>query len=148
MTTSLNFSMSELIHSDTAVKYKINNMPDISSLDRMLKLIYFCLQPLRDKLGKPIRIVGGYRSYALWLKLQELGLNPAKNSQHMTGEAADLSVEGMTKEKLFHFIRLAGIDFDQLIWEQDNNCVHISYRHGNNRKEVLIRNKQHICCRL
>lgn len=145
---NLNFSMSELIHSDTAVKYRINNMPDISSLDRILKLIYFCLQPLRDKLGKPIKIVGGYRSYQLWLKLYDLGKNPAKNSQHMTGEAADLKVDGMTKEELFHFIRLSGIPFDQLIWEQDNNCVHISYKHKNNRKEVLIRNKNHICYKL
>ena len=145
---ALNFSMSELIHSDTAVKYRINNMPDISSLDRMLKLIYYLLQPLRDKLGKPIIIVGGYRSYELWKKLQELKLNPSKTSQHLTGEAADISVKGMTKEKLFHFVRLSGIEFDQLIWEQDNNCVHVSYRYGNNRNEVLIRNKNHICYKL
>ena len=141
----LNFSMSELIHSDTAFKYNINNMPDISSMDRMLELIVYCLQPLRDKIGKPVNIVGGYRSYSLWKKLKEIGLNPAKNSQHMTGEAADLSVKGMTKEELFHFIRLSEIEFDQLIWEQDNNCVHISYRHNKNRKQVLIRNKNHIC---
>mgnify|MGYP006898260403 CR=1 FL=1 len=32
-------------------------------------------------------------------------------------------------------------DFDQIIWEQDSNCVHLGYRHGNNRKQVLIRYK-------
>ena len=45
---NLNFSMSELIYSDTAVRNNINNMPDINSLDCMLNLIVYCLQPVRD----------------------------------------------------------------------------------------------------
>lgn len=57
--------MSELIHSDTAVKYNINNMPDINSLDNMLNLIIFCLQPLREILKKKIIITNGFRSCAL-----------------------------------------------------------------------------------
>ena len=44
----LKFDISELIHSDTAVRKNINNMPDINSLDNMLKLIYYCLQPIRE----------------------------------------------------------------------------------------------------
>ena len=44
---TLNFKMSELIYSDTAVRHNINNMPDINSLDCMLDLIYNVLQPLR-----------------------------------------------------------------------------------------------------
>ena len=60
----LNFLISELIKSDTAAKYNINNMPDINSLDNMLYLIIFCLQPLRDKLGRPIIITNGFRSAA------------------------------------------------------------------------------------
>lgn len=136
---NLNFLISELIRSDTAIKYNINNMPDINSLDNMLQLIVFCLQPLRDKLGKAIIIVNGFRSAALWTKLNQLGYKPSKTSQHLKGQAADLKVNGMTQEQLFNFIRTAGVEFDQLIWEQDSNCIHISYVKGKNRKEVLIR---------
>lgn len=140
---SLNFTISELIKSDTAAKYNINNMPDIYSLDNMLNLIWYCLQPLRDKLGKPIIITNGFRCFALWKKLNDLGLNPSKTSQHLKGQAADLVVNGMTQEALFNFIKKAGVEFDQLIWEQDNNCVHISFVKGKNRKQILIRDKNH-----
>lgn len=140
---SLNFTISELIKSDTAARYNINNMPDIYSLDNMLNLIWYCLQPLRDKLGKPIIITNGFRCFALWKKLNDLGLNPSKTSQHLKGQAADLVVNGMTQEALFNFIKKSGIEFDQLIWEQDNNCVHISFVKGKNRKQILIRDKNH-----
>ena len=135
----LNFLISELIKSDTAIKYNINNMPDIDSLDNLLLLIAFVLQPLRDKLGKPIIITNGFRSYALWKKLYELGYNPSKTSQHLKGQAADLMVQGMSQHDLFYFILNSGIEYDQLIWEQDSNCVHISFSKGRNRKEALIR---------
>ena len=58
----LNFLLSELIKSDIAIKYNINNMPDINSLDNMLNLIFYCLQPLRDKLQKPVIITSGFRN--------------------------------------------------------------------------------------
>lgn len=137
---NLNFKISEMISSQTAAKYNINNMPDINSIDSMLELIVFCLQPIRDKLGKPITITNGYRSIALWNKLHQLGYNPSKTSQHLKGQAADLVVNGMTQQQLFDFIRKSGIMYDQLIWEQDNNCIHISFVKGHNRKETLVRN--------
>ncbi len=135
----LNFKISELIKSDTAIRYNINNMPDINSLDNMLLLIVFCLQPIREKLGKPIIITNGFRSYSLWKKLSDLDLKPSKTSQHLEGKAADLAVAGMSQHDLFYFILNSGIEYDQLIWEQDSNCVHISYNKGRNRKEALIR---------
>lgn len=58
----LNFTISELIHSDKAVSLNINNMPDINSLDCMLNLIVLCLQPIRDKLAKPMIITSGFRN--------------------------------------------------------------------------------------
>jgi hypothetical protein len=137
----MNFKLSELIHSDTAIKYNINNMPNIDALDNMLELIVYCLQPLRECLKKPVIITNGYRSYALWKKLQEMGYNPSKTSQHLFGQACDIKVNGMSQEALFKFIKSSGIEYDQLIWEQDSNCVHISYVKGKNRKQTLIRDK-------
>ena len=128
--TTLNFTMSELIYSDTAVKNNINNMPDINSLDCMLDLIVYCLQPLRDKLGLPMVITSGYRNS----EVNKL-VNGAKNSQHMKGQAVDFTVSGYTPAQLVTLIKGYGIEFDQLINEYDS-WVHISYVKGNNKGDV------------
>ena len=128
---NLNFTISELIKSDTAVKNNINNMPDIKSLDNLLNLIFYCLQPLRDKLGKPIIITSGYRCE----KVNTL-VKGKNNSQHLKGQAADFKVAGMTITQIIDFVKKSGIEYDQLINEYDR-YVHISYVKGNNRKSCF-----------
>lgn len=130
---NLNFTMSELLHSDIAEKYNISNIPDKKSLDNMLLLIVNCLQPLREYIGKPMNISSGYRS-------PRLNAHPlikgASTSQHTTGEAADFTIKGMTPKQIVEKVKASGVEYDQLINEY--NCwVHISYRKGNNRKQVL-----------
>lgn len=128
---SLNFKFSELIYSDTAVKNNINNMPDINSLDNMLDLIYFCLQPIRDKIGKPMIITSGYRCQ----QVNKL-VGGAVNSQHTKGQAADFTIKGMTPAQIIFQISVMGIEYDQLINEYDK-WVHISFNKGYNRKQLL-----------
>ena len=129
--TNLNFKISELIYSDTAVKNNINNMPDINSLDCMLDLIVCCLQPIRDKLGKPVTITSGYRCS----EVNNL-VGGVSTSQHCKGQAVDFTVSGCTPAQLVTLIKGYGIEFDQLINEYDK-WVHISYNKGNNRRQVL-----------
>lgn len=126
----MNFKISELIHSDTAVAYKINNMPDINSLDCMLDLICDCLQPIRDKLKKPMIITSGYRCPAL-----NRAVGGVTNSQHTKGQAVDFHVNGMTIKEVIDFVIKSGVPFDQLVDER--SWVHISYRKNNNRRQVL-----------
>ena len=128
--TDLNFKMSELITSDTANIRKINNMPDINSLDAMLDLIVFCLQPLRERLKKPVIITSGYRSR----EVNKL-VGGAQNSQHTKGQAVDIVVNGLTPAQLTDFIAAQkDIPFDQLINEYDR-WTHISYVNGKNRRQ-------------
>lgn len=127
----LNFKLSELIHSDTAIKHNINNMPDINSLDNMLSLIVCCLQPIREKLNKPMIITSGYRNS----EVNKL-TGGVSNSQHLFGQAVDFVVNGMTIAQIVDFIRTSGVEFDQLINEYDR-WVHISYVKGKNRRKVL-----------
>ena len=129
MTTTLNFSISELIHSDTAIRNNINNMPDIKSIDNMLELIVYCLQPIRDKLKKPMIITSGFRNQ----QVNKL-VGGVANSQHTTGQAVDFYVKGMTIKELKDFIIKLGIEYDQVINEYDKWC-HISYNKGHNRKQ-------------
>lgn len=125
----LNFKMSELIQSDTAIRHNINNMPDINSLDCMLDLIYYVLQPLREKLGKPIIVTSGYRNS----EVNKL-VGGATNSQHTKGQAADIIVNGLSPQQLIDLIQKSGIEYDQLINEYDQ-WTHISFVKGKNRKQ-------------
>ena len=128
---NLNFKMSELIHSDTAVQHNINNMPDINSMDNMLNLIVYCLQPIRDKLKKAMVITSGYRN----AQVNKL-VGGVSNSGHQYGQAVDFTVSGMTPAQVVDFIKKTGIEFDQLINEYDK-WTHISFNKGKNRKQVL-----------
>lgn len=53
------------------------------------------LQVLRDAVGKSITITSGYRSPEHNAKIKG-----AKNSQHITGMAADIKVKGMTPKEV------------------------------------------------
>ncbi len=129
--SNLNFTISELIKSDTAEKNGINNTPDINSLDNLLELIFYVLQPLRDKLKKPIVITSGFRS----VKVNKL-VGGVDNSQHLYGQAADITVSGMSAAQLFDFVKNSGIKYDQCINEY-NSWVHVSYNKGHNRKQAF-----------
>ena len=127
----LNFKISELAHSDTAVKYNINNMPDINSLDYMLDLIFYVLQPLREKLGTPIVITSGYRCD----KVNKL-VGGVATSQHTKGQAVDIQTKKMSTQELFNYILKSRLEYDQLINEY-NRWVHISFVKGKNRKQCF-----------
>lgn len=53
------------------------------------------LQVLRDKIGKPITVISGYRSPEYNKKI-----NGARRSQHMIAKAGDLIVKGMTPDEI------------------------------------------------
>lgn len=129
--TQLNFSMSELIHSDKAIQHNINNMPDIKSLDCMLDLIVYCLQPIREYIKKPMIITSGYRNK----EVNKL-VGGKTNSQHLKGQAADFIIKGMPVNQVIEKIKASGIEFDQLLNEY-NQWTHISFNKGKNRHNVL-----------
>lgn len=130
----LNFTMSELLHSDIAEKYNISNIPDKKSLDNMLYLIVDCLQPIRNYIGKPMVISSGYRSPRL---NGHPIINGSQTSQHTKGEAVDFTIKGMTIKQIIEKVKDSGVEFDQLINEKNVWC-HISYRKGENRKQILF----------
>lgn len=133
----LKFSISELIASDTAARHNINNMPDIRSLDSMLELIYYVLQPLREIIKKPMTITSGFRNSEVNRlvggAVDKFG-NPT--SQHCKGQAADFVITGMTPAQVIEIVKKSGIEFDQVINEY-NKWTHISFNKGKNRKQVL-----------
>lgn len=130
----LYFKMSELIHSDTAVRLNINNMPTIQAIDDMLDLIYYVLNPTRKHFGVPITVTSGYRCSVLNAKVG--GKN---NSQHLKGQAADFVVKNGDLHKVFEYIK-NNLEYDQLLFERDskgNKWIHVSYVKGKNRKQAI-----------
>lgn len=129
--TNLNFTISELVHSDTATRQNINNMPDLKSLDNMLDLIVFLLQPIRDKFGS-IRVTSGYRCE----QLNRL-LKGATNSNHKIGAAADIIPLKATFKQIYDFI-INNLDYDECFIEKNSTgtmWLHVAYRKGNNRRK-------------
>lgn len=126
----LNFSIKELCASSTATRLGISNTPSIAVSDNLMLLIVNTLQPLRNALKKPVIISSGYRCE----KLNKY-IGGVTNSQHCKGQAADISVVGMSIDKLFDFIKHADIVYDQLIHE--GTWIHISFSKENNRRENL-----------
>lgn len=54
-----------------------------------------CLQNIRDFVGKPVRIDSGYRSFKYNQKLYRKMHKRPTDSQHISGRAADIKIEGM-----------------------------------------------------
>lgn len=132
MQLSKHLSRAEFERSDAATNYGINNTMNSGQLAKAMELAINCFEPIREHLGKPIRVNSGYRSPAVNKRI-----GGALTSQHSLGEAIDLDLHD---RDLFEWI-IDNVVFDQLIYEAGNDSkadwFHISYREGNNRKQVL-----------
>ena len=93
MKLSKNFSLEELIKSDTANECGIKNSPNSLELKNLTNLTTKILQPIRDAFGKPIIISSGFRCVQLNKKV-----GGASNSDHLFGAAADIHTSSNTYE--------------------------------------------------
>lgn len=122
------FTIEELTRTNTGIKNDIT--PD--SLYNIMTLVKKVLDPAREAYGAPIIVNSGYRSPEV-----NAAVGGAKNSQHCKGEAVDITCS----DNLNLFKILLDMEFDQLIYEHgDDNqpsWIHVSYREGNNRQQVL-----------
>lgn len=134
-----NFTLSELIKSNTAMRRGYDNTPNITQYQCLVELTENILQPLRDYFGTGIYISSGFRGERL-----NVAIGGATNSQHVKGQAVDIDQDNkgsrITNAQVFNYIRRK-LPFDQLIWEFGNETnpawVHVSYNKDYTRKEVL-----------
>jgi hypothetical protein len=108
-------------------------MPTAEHLENLKDLALNVFQPIRDHFKVPIHISSGYRS-----RILNNAVNGAAKSQHCLGEAIDIDVDGtsITNKQVFDFIK-DNLEFDQLINEFDYSWVHVSFKKGLNKKQVL-----------
>ena len=115
------FTISELIASDTAKKYGIDNTPSLETRQHLKELIEKLLNPIREAWGGPIIVTSGYRCP----KLNEV-CKGAKTSAHLTGYAADLVPGNGQRAKFIRFVqdylKKSKLPFDQCINEYNRWC--------------------------
>lgn len=129
------FTMRELTASATAVRRGIDNTPNAQVRANLTALVSNVLDPLREAYGKPIVVTSGYRSERL-----NKAVGGVRNSQHVTGYAADIRSVGDTvaeNRRLFNLIQQLRLPFDQLIDEHGYDWIHVSHVPGANRRQVI-----------
>ena len=110
MNLTRNFTLSELIKSDTAIRKGINNNPNAEQIEKLKALCENILQPVRDHFGR-VKVTSGFRSVELCL-----AIGSSERSQHAKAEAADFECPGVDNAELADWIH-KNLTYDQLILE-------------------------------
>ena len=139
---STNFTLEELIHSNTAKQKGLKNEPTQDHIENLKLLCTEILEKVREKLNTPLLVNSGYRS----TKVNEL-VGGSKTSQHLLGQAADIQIfdKKLTNADLFNtiveMIRSGELQIGQCIAEKVGGeiaWVHISTPTNRLRNQVLI----------
>jgi len=138
MRLSENFTLDELIKSQDAVRFGINNNPNVQQIESLRVLCISILQPVRNFFKMPVSVSSGYRSAELCEKI-----GSSSKSQHIKGEAADFEIFGVHNKDVSDWI-VKNLEYDQCIlefWSPDDpnsGWIHCSYTlERMNRKEYL-----------
>jgi zinc D-Ala-D-Ala carboxypeptidase len=128
-----NFSLDELLVSQTAARLGLDNTPSPEVVEELRRLCQLVLQPLRDAAQRPIVISSGYRARKV-----NKAVGGARLSAHLYGRAADFTIPGETPRATCERIVALGLPFDQVIQEFDR-WVHVAIAPagGAPRRQVL-----------
>jgi hypothetical protein len=95
--------------------------PPPPDVDARLQAVHdSILHPLRERLGRPLRVTSGYRSRAHDEAIGGAGVHPS-------GAAVDVLVEDMSSEELAATALQAGIPYGELVWyNAPDRHIHIT----------------------
>ena len=122
-------TVNEMLHSQTAEKLNIKNVPNDPIVIENLEHTIEQLDELRRLYGHPIIITSGYRCPEL-----NKAVGGKANSQHVKGQAADLKYD----PELLQFI-INNYHYDQLIEETSKRSkwIHISFNKEKERMQYI-----------
>jgi zinc D-Ala-D-Ala carboxypeptidase len=142
MNLTANFTLAEMIKSETALRHDMDNTPGETEIANLKALAENVLQPVRDHFGKGVKVNSGFRHPEVNAKV-----GGSKTSDHCQGQAADIEIPGVANADLAQWI-VDNLDFRQVILEfytpgvPDSGWVHVSYVAGDNKKQVLTATKK------
>lgn len=126
------FTLEELSVSQLATRRGIDNTPPPAARIALKALAENILEPLRKKAGKPVFVSSAFRCKELNNRI-----GGAPDSQHCDGEAADITLKGISPYTTAQMIVAMGLPFDQLILEF-GRWVHVSHNPiGAQRGQIL-----------
>lgn len=139
---SPNFTLSEMVKSETAVRKGLPNIPEATEIANLKVLAEKVLQPVRDHYKKGVKINSGFRHPDV-----NAAVGGSRTSDHTKGQAADLEIPGVANADLAEWIK-DNLKFTQLILEfytpgiPDSGWVHVSYNPANLKCQVMTAMKE------
>ncbi len=137
MNLTANFTLSEMVKSDTALRHNMDNTPGETEIANLKTLCEKVLQPVRDHFQTGVKINSGFRHPEVNAKV-----GGSKTSDHCKGQAADIEIPGIANADLATWI-MDNLTYTQLILEfytpgvPDSGWVHVSYDPANLKKQNL-----------
>ena len=131
----MNFTITELVKSQTAERLHIDNTPSAEIISKLTELIKYVLQPIREAYKRPIYVSSGYRCPKL-----NKAVGGVPTSQHVKGEAADIYVKNDNKQLFIVIKKLIEdnkITVGQLIDEYNYKWIHVSLPTPKHKNEIL-----------
>lgn len=132
-----NFTLEEMVKSETALRRGLDNTPSVEIVENLKLLCEKVLQPIRDHYGKGVKVNSGYRSPDV-----NAAVGGSRTSDHCKGLAADIEIPGVANGELAQYI-VQNLEFTQCILEfytqgvPDSGWVHVSYDPANIKKQPL-----------
>lgn len=137
MKLSKNFSYSEMIKSNWAIRRGVENTPNEEELVALTALCQQ-LQKIREHFGKVMTVTSGFRN-----KSVNEAAGSSDRSAHLKGEACDWEIIGLDNKEVAQKVPKILDSWDQLILEHyygkpDDGWIHVAFnRMGDNRKQIL-----------
>jgi zinc D-Ala-D-Ala carboxypeptidase len=142
MNLTANFTLSEMVKSETALRHDMDNTPGEAEIASLRLLCEKILQPVREHYGKGVKVNSGFRHPEVNAKV-----GGSKTSDHCKGQAADIEIPGVANADLaLHIVDT--YKFTQVILEfytpgvPDSGWVHVSYDPANLKNQVLTATKK------
>jgi zinc D-Ala-D-Ala carboxypeptidase len=142
MNLTANFTLSEMVKSETALRHDMDNTPGEAEIAALRLLCEKILQPVREHYGKGVKVNSGFRHPEVNAKV-----GGSKTSDHCKGQAADIEIPGIPNADLAIWI-MDNLEYTQLILEYyqigvpDSGWVHVSYDPANLKKQNLTATKK------
>lgn len=127
------FTVKELTKSATAEKYGIENLATNEVVENLTKLTELVLDPLREQLGKPVKLTCACRDKKVNAKV---GGHP--DSHHTYGCAADIVCLAQDQDRMMKIL-IANPNVDLCQNYPDRNFIHVNIARSGEKPRRLAR---------